>query len=135
MPDFPPLLPHGDIQQIFTDVFLVRGQIRIEAEQISEFSRNMIIIRQQDSLTLVNTVRLNDAGLAQLEALGTVQQIVKLGAFHGRDDAFYLDRYSVPLWAPAGMTYTRGEKTTLTLLENMPGPTTDTTGFIFDTAK
>ena len=135
MSDFPALLPHCDIQEILPDVFFLKGLIRVESDPISEFSRNMIIIRDGDSLTLVNTIRLNDAGLAHLESLGTVRQLVKLGAFHGRDDAFYIDRYKIPLWAPMGMTYSRGEKTDKALEENVPGPTPDASVFVFDTPK
>ena len=135
MTDFPALLPHGEIQEILPDVFFVKGQIRVESDPISEFSRNMIIIRDEDSLTLINTVRLNDAGLSHLDSLGAVRHLVKLGAFHGRDDAFYLDRYKVPLWAPSGMTYSRGEKTDNTLKESLPGPPLDAAVFVFDTPK
>lgn len=135
MSDFPPLLPHGEVQEILPEVFLLKGQIRVEFDHISEFSRNMIVIRDGDDLTLVNTVRLDEAGLAQLDSLGTVRHLVKLGAFHGRDDAFYLNRYKVPLWAPSGMTYTRGEKTDRTLEPGMPGPSPDSSAFVFDTPK
>ncbi|WP_114287969.1 hypothetical protein [Candidatus Halocynthiibacter alkanivorans] len=86
MPDFPEQLPHGPLEEVFPDVFVVKGQIRIEANQIHEFSRNMTVIRDGGALTLINTIRLDDAGLDALDALGLVRHIVKLGAYHGRDD-------------------------------------------------
>ncbi|PHS05729.1 MAG: hypothetical protein COA78_15065 [Blastopirellula sp.] len=135
MSDFPPQLPHGEFREIFSDVFFLKGQIRIEADPVSEFSRNMVVIRDHRSLTLVNTIRLDEAGLAALDALGTVSNIVKLGAFHGRDDAFYVDRYGADLWAQAGMTYTRGEKTDHELANGLTGPNPDSTAFVFDTPK
>jgi hypothetical protein len=73
-----------------------------------QFSRNMTVVREGVALTLINSVRLDDGGLAQLDALGRVANIVKIGSLHGRDDAFYRARYGAKLWAPAGMTHGHG---------------------------
>lgn len=135
MQDFPPQLPHGEFQEILPGIFFLKGQIRIETDPVSEFSRNMVVIRDNQSLTLVNTIRLDEPRLAALDRLGTVTNIIKLGAFHGRDDAFYIDRYGADLWAPPGMTYTRGENTDRTLENGQPGPNSDSTAFVFDTPK
>ncbi len=58
MTEFPALLPHGTLQEVLPDIFVVKGQIRIEADQTHEFSRNMIVVRDSRSLALVNTIRL-----------------------------------------------------------------------------
>ena len=63
----------------------------------------MVIIRNGNELSLINTVRLNEEGLAVLDALGTVKNVIRIGAFHGRDDGFYLERYQAKLWALKGM--------------------------------
>jgi hypothetical protein len=63
-----------------------------------QHSRNMVIVRRAGKLSLINTVRLTEAGLAALDGLGQVENVIKIGAFHGRDDAFYLDRYKAKLW-------------------------------------
>ena len=66
----------------------------------------MTIIRNGSELTLVNTVRLSEEGLNQLDRLGKVTHIVRIGAFHGRDDAFYRDHYPIAqLWTLKGMSY------------------------------
>lgn len=135
MPDFPEQLPHARLEEVLPDVFTVKGLIRIQAAETHEFSRNMIVIRDGDAVTLVNTIRLDDTSLAALEALGAVRHIVKLGAFHGRDDAFYLDRYNADLWAPDGMTYSRGETTSQTMHDGEQGPISDSSSFVFDTPK
>jgi hypothetical protein len=135
MVEFPPQLPHGCFKELFPDVFFLTGQIRIESDPVSEFSRNMVVVREGDGLTLVNSIRLDDAGLAALDALGNVRNIVKLGGFHGRDDAFYLDRYAADLWAPDGMTYSRGEKTDRMLADGQNGPIAASVAFVFDTPK
>jgi hypothetical protein len=95
----------------------------------------MTIIRDGDSLTLVNTIRLDKNGLARLDRLGTVKNIVKLGSFHGRDDAFYLDRYGATLWAPAEMEHERGVKTGADLAPGQPGPCPDALVFSFETSS
>lgn len=108
--DFTPQWPHGEIAEIFTDCFFVTGTNKLHYNDIDlQMSRNMVIIRHGSELTLINTVRLNDAGLQKLESLGKVTHIVRIGAFHGRDDAFYRDRYSsAELWALKGSTYDSG---------------------------
>lgn len=58
-----------------------------------QFSRHMTAVRECNALTLINSIRLDDAGLAQLDALGRVAHVVKIGSLHGRDDAFYKAHY------------------------------------------
>ena len=135
MTDFPPQLPHGEIQEVLPEVFFVMGQTRPNFEgQEWRFSRNMTIVRDGDALTLVNTIRLDDDRLAQLEALGSVKHLVKLGAFHGRDDAFYRDRYGATLWAPPGMAHERGLRTDAELVPGNPGPCADARVFAYETS-
>ena len=59
------------------DLFFLTGQIRIEANPASKVSRNMVVIPDGHNLTLVNTIRLDEAGLAALDALGNVN-VLKL---------------------------------------------------------
>jgi len=53
----------------------------------------MVVIKNANVLTLINTVRLNENGLAALDNLGQVTNVMRIGAFHSRHDAFYLERY------------------------------------------
>lgn len=135
MTSFPEQLPHGELVEVLPDIFVVTGQIRIEVAETHEFSRNMTVVRDGNELTLVNSIRLDDAGLEMLETLGDVRHVVKLGSYHGRDDAYYIDRYGAKLWAPEGMTYTRGEATDRTLIDGEQGPCFDSTAFDFQTPK
>ena len=135
MTNFPPALPHGSFDELLPDVFFLTGMIRVESDPVSEFSRNMVVIRDGADLTLVNTIRLNAAGLSALEQLGTVKQVVRLGGFHGRDDAFYLDRYGADLWAVEGMSFSRGECTNRLLIDGHRGPNPDSLVIAFDTPK
>lgn len=107
---YSPSWPHGAIRQIFDDVFFVTGTNIITYEGLRiQSSRNMVIIRENKNLTLINTVRLDEKGLKELEKLGTIKNIIRIGAFHGRDDAFYKNRYNAKLWAFSTMDFDHGE--------------------------
>lgn len=99
-----PAWPHSLIKTIFPNIFFVTGTNKTvyEGNEL-QHSRNMIIIRENNNLSLINSVKLTPAGLAQLDQLGTVKNIIRIGAFHGRDDAFYKDHYQADLWALEGM--------------------------------
>src|SRR5690242_2542897 len=100
MTDYTSPSSHSAITEIFPDIFFVTGtNITHHDGRELQHSCNMIIVRDGHILTLINTVRLTDKGLARLESLGTVKHIVRLGTFHGRHDAFYLQRYPALLWA------------------------------------
>ena len=102
---FAPVYPHGEIEPIADEVFMLRGSIKMNP--VLRITRNMAIVRNDDELTLINPVRMNESGLAALDRLGVVKNILRLGAFHGIDDPFYMDRYSASFWAqPGGITYT-----------------------------
>lgn len=105
---FPPALPHGEIREVLPDLFFVTGTVAMPGPLPVRFSRNMTIVREGDRLALVNTVRLDDAGLAKLDALGKVTDVIRLAANHGMDDPFYADRYGAKVWAVRGQRYTAG---------------------------
>jgi hypothetical protein len=109
MEEFPPALPHGRLEEIFPDVFFVTGAMKTELMNAHwHFSRNMTVVREGDALSLINSIRLDDGGLAELDALGRVVNVVKIGALHGRDDAFYCRRYGAKFWALPGMSHAHG---------------------------
>ena len=133
MPNFPEQLPHGDIREIFPDVFFVKGQSKFEAQgNMVQFTRAMTIVRDGENLTLVNTVRLSEDGLRVLDDLGKVKNIVRIGANHGRDDDFYSDHYNVPVWALAGTQQDRALKSEATLVAGSEGPIDGALVVVFD---
>lgn len=136
MADFAPALPHGEISEVFPDVFFVTGTMKTVLMGAHwHFSRNMTIVRDGTDLTLLNTVRLDDAGLAQLDALGQVKHVVKIGALHGMDDAFYRDRYGATLWAPAGMPHDHELKADKLLAPGGEMPFKGASVFVFEATK
>lgn len=101
---YPDALPHDPVKAIDDDLFIVHGCV--QPSTIVRFTRNMVVVREHGQLTLINPVRMDDAGLASLEALGTVANVLRLGPMHGMDDPFYVDRYNAAFWAFAdGKTY------------------------------
>lgn len=108
MTSFPPALPHSDLREVFPDVFFLTGSIALPGPLPVRFSRNMVVVRQADRLVIVNSVRLTESGLAALDALGKVTDVVRLAGFHGADDAFYKSHYGAKVSAIAGQRYQRG---------------------------
>src|ERR1700733_12527441 len=99
MSNYSPVWPHGDILKVFENIYLVRGTNITHFNDLKiQHSRNMTIVEHQGDLTLINTVRLDETRLQALDKLGTIKHVISIGAFHGRDDQFYLDRYKAKLW-------------------------------------
>lgn len=129
-------MPHGEINEVFKDVFCVTGSMKNEFfGSIWQFSRNMTIVRENGNLTILNSVRLNDEGLAALDKLGKVVNVVRLGDMHGIDDAFYVDRYKATFWALPGMKTQEELKVGKVLKEGGEMPFADATLFEFKTVK
>lgn len=127
---------HTEIQEIFPDIFFVMGVNKTQYNGIElQHSRNMVIVRNNNKLSLINTVQLTDDGLTALDKLGTVENIIRLGAFHGRDDAFYLARYpSAKLWAIKGMEHANDKLADHELTPDGELPFKDCAFILFETA-
>ena len=129
-------MPHGPITEVLPDVFFVVGTMRNEFFGSDwQFSRNMTIVREGEELTIFNSVRLNDQGLAHLDTLGSVVKVVRLGDMHGVDDRFYLDRYDAQFWALPDMTIEEGVQIDQALTVDGPQPLQNSSLFIFHTVK
>jgi hypothetical protein len=133
---FPPALPHGALEEIFPDVFLVTGAMKTVLMDTNwQFDRNMTVVREGDALTLINTVRLDEAGLADLERLGQVRNVVRIGALHGRDDAFYKARYGASFWTLPGLPHEHGLQPDRELIQGGEMPFAGCSLFDFRTTK
>lgn len=93
---FPPSTFHGPIKEVFPDVFYVQGTVKMgPAVQIT---RSMVIIRENGELSLINAIRLGSEGEAELEKLGQVKHLLKIGS-HGMDNPYYIDKYQPKVWS------------------------------------
>ncbi len=136
MDQLPPALPHGALVEIFPDIFFVTGMMKTVLMDVPwQFSRNMTVVRDNGALTLINAIRLDQTGLTQLESLGRVANVVKIGSLHGRDDAFYRHRYGAQFWAVAGMTHEHGLVADRELRPDGEMPFAGCSVFIFRTTK
>jgi hypothetical protein len=124
---------HGHIKEIVPNIFFVTGVNQyIDNNEEHQHSRNMIIVRENGKLSLINTVRLTEKGLLELDSLGKVENVVRIGAFHGRDDGFYLERYQAKLWALPGMKHDDNRQTDIELTPNGPMPFSECSIFVFN---
>lgn len=127
--------PHGPITEVLPNIFFVTGTNITNYNNIElQHSRNMVIVRDNNKLTLINTVRLDDSGLIKLDNLGKVENVVRIGAFHGRDDAFYLERYQAKLWALPEMVHDNAKITDVELTAKNPMPFSNGSLFVFETS-
>jgi hypothetical protein len=134
--EYSPAWPHGTFQIAFPEIFFVIGTNKTQHAGVDiQTSRTMVVVREDDALTLLNTVRLTEEGLRELETLGEVRNVVRLGAFHGRDDPFYRDRYGATLWALPGAEHPdgRGPDRVLASGGAFPVPTSEV--FVFSSAR
>ncbi len=92
----PEAMPHGQIKEVFKDVFFVTGEVNFFPGL--PITRNMIIIRQKIELTLINFIRLSNQGMMELENLGTIKNIIRIGDLHHLDIPFYKYRYNATYW-------------------------------------
>ncbi|MBN1008422.1 hypothetical protein [Amphritea pacifica] len=136
MNQFPEVLAHGAIEEVFPDIFFVRGAMETVLQGMDwQFSRNMTVVRDGDRLIIINSVRLSDEGLAELDQLGRVTDVVRLGCLHGRDDQFYVDRYHADYWTLPGVEQADGLQATHTLSEAGRLPISDASLFLFRTTQ
>jgi hypothetical protein len=134
--EYSPAWPHGPLLEAFHEVFYVVGTNRTHHGGVDfQTSRTMTVVRAGGALTLLNTVRLDADGLRALEALGDVQHVVRLGAFHGRDDPFYCDRYGATLWALPAATHADGRTAGRALTPGGEFPIADAEVFAFASAR
>lgn len=136
MANYPAAMPHSAIKEVFKDVFFVTGSMKNEFfGSMWQFSRNMIVVREGDGLTILNSVRLNEEGLAALDALGKVKHVVRLGDMHGMDDPFYVDHYQAKFWALPNMKIQEGLKIDEPLVVGGKLPFANASLFVFETVK
>lgn len=70
---------------------------------VGTFPRTMTVVRHSDGqLAIFNSLRLDEAGEAALRALGDVTAVVRLGAFHGVDDDYYVRTFGAVAYALPG---------------------------------
>ncbi len=106
------LLPrevHGPLENVFTDIWVVKGGSKLPLPIPVRITKTMTIVRNPATkeLTLVNAMNVSDALLSEIETLGAVKHVLTVGGAHGKDDGFYRDRYGAQVYDVEGHQYVR----------------------------
>jgi len=121
---------------VFSDIYYVMGSHKFNHDGVEfQHSCTMTIVRDGNELTLINTIKLTPEGLNELDTLGSVKNVVRIGAFHGANDAFYIDRYHAKFWALNGMENKQGKQIDTVLTPGSPMPFPHSTLITFETSK
>jgi hypothetical protein len=96
------------LQELFEGIWFVRGGVKMPMRMPMRIGRSMTVVRGDEGLVLLNSMRLSEEGLKELEALGEVKHVIRIAGFHGRDDGFYRERYGAKVYAIEGQSYVRG---------------------------
>lgn len=107
MTEFRPAYPHGELREVLPNVFYVNGSTKMGPLRLG---RAMVVVKEGERLVVINSLRMNEDGLAALDRIGKVTDVIRLGGFHGSDDPFYKDRYGATSWAIEGQVYFKGIK-------------------------
>jgi hypothetical protein len=121
--------PHDPLVELVPDVFFVHGSMRMGPGML--INRNMAVVRHGTEVTLVNPIRLSPEGEAELEALGIVRHVVRLGPMHGVDDAYSVERFGATFWGLGGEADYPEPKGAEHLSEEGPLPIPDARIFVF----
>lgn len=130
---YPPAYEHDEIRNLYPGVYFLHGSIKMGPGM--RMNRNMIILKSGDELSLINPVRMNDSRISALDKLGIVKRVLRLGDFHGLDDAFYIDRYKCEFWAQDGQETYKSPQITNKISASVESPIPDSEFFIFESAK
>ena len=130
---YPPAYPHDEMKNLYPGVYLLHGSIKMGPGM--RMNRNMVVLKNGKELILINPVRMADDGLSRLDELGSVKYILRLGDFHGLDDAFYLDRYKCEFWAQNGQKTYKSPQPTKQISAGTESPFPNSEFFIFESAK
>ena len=113
----------GTLEPVFPDLWWAWGTTRFMPGVL--FPRSMVIVREKGELVIIHPVLMPEAEQAKIEALGPIKHIVRLGAFHGMDDARYVERYKPTTWAPPGVDLSPGVRLDRALTPGGPQPFAD----------
>lgn len=130
---YPPPTEQDPIEEIFPDVFMVRGSLQMT--RLLRINRNMVVVRDGEELSVINAVRLNEAGERALDALGQVRHVLRPGYFHGRDDRYYKDKYRAEFWAPEGARTEPGPRADRMICEHQPLPFANARALLFQQSR
>jgi hypothetical protein len=135
--DYPHASHHLPLRECFPGVWLASSAITmaIPFKQKITFSRNMVAVLGAEGWVLINPVRLSESAEAEMLAKAPFKHAVRLGAAHGRDDRYYVDKFGLEFWGAPGAQAYPDPKFTRELSEDGPFPIPGAQVVIFKNAK
>jgi hypothetical protein len=94
----PPAYKIKSISQIEDDVYLIQGKTSSSGKAVQK-NRNMVVLRRhvmgnQYELTLINPIRIEEDDMEELNKLGKIYSLIRLGSTIGEcEDQYYLNKY------------------------------------------
>lgn len=133
---YPPAERHLPLREVFPRVWLASSEVtqRIPLGLKIRFGRNMVAVLADKGWVLFNPVRLSEAAEQQLLAQAPIRHAVRLGTYHGRDDAYYVDRFGADFWCVPGVQEHPEPRPARTISEAGPLPLADAKVVIFSAA-
>jgi hypothetical protein len=99
---FTPVTPHGELTKVMDNVYVVQGSYNMAFGVL--IGRCMTIVKQDDELTILNSLRVNEDVEAEIKKLGTVKNVVRMCASHGCDDTYYTETFpDATYWSLEGV--------------------------------
>ncbi len=127
---FQEALSHAPLEEIFDDAWFLHGTVKMGPGMV--INRNMVVLRHDGELTVVNPVRMQDD--SALEKLGKVSHAVRLGSFHAMDDRYYVEKLGAKFWCQEGMDNPAREPDEV-ITDGRAGPVPDSKLLVFREAK
>jgi hypothetical protein len=95
-----PAYKYKGIRRIARNIFVIQATLR--KNKLWKISKNMVVVRIQEELSLINAVRLNREGEELLQSLGFVARVIRLGTSTAgvEDDRHYRHFHGAQIWAP-----------------------------------
>lgn len=56
---------------------------------------------------MINPIRISESGMRKIERIDNISQVIRIGGFLGRDEAFFKAQYDATLYALKGYVYTQ----------------------------
>lgn len=133
----PPADFHLPLRECFPGVWLASSRIamKIPLGLKITFSRNMVAVLTDEGWVLLNPVRLGAEAEAELLARAPIRHAVRLGTFHGRDDAYYVDKFGAGFWGVPGQCSYAEPKYTHEIREDAALPIAGARAVIFRSAS
>ncbi len=129
---YPPAYPHDAITELFPDVYWVQGSIKLGPGM--RLNRNMLIVRNGSELTLINPIRLESPEEQVLLSMGQIKHVLRLGDFHGLDDAYYVDKFDADFWSQEGQVSYPSPSPDHIISKNIEPPMPGAEFFVFSSA-